>query len=155
MKEIKCPHCGQVFQVDESEYASILAQVKEEEINKQIHIELERQQALFNANKINEENKLKEKYQQEIYSLSNKINELNIMELNKCKRCGAFFTSSDSVCPNCKSKDLGDLSKLKNYLAENELPSSLDVLSYETGISVKNLNRFLDSNDIDFKKVNL
>lgn len=77
MKEIKCPHCGQVFQVDESEYASILAQVKEEEINKQIHIELERQQALFNANKINEENKLKEKYQQEIYSLSNKVNELN------------------------------------------------------------------------------
>ena len=77
MKEIKCPHCGQVFQVDESEYASILAQVKEEEINKQIHIELERQQALFNADKINEENKLKEKYQQEIYSLSNKINELN------------------------------------------------------------------------------
>ena len=77
MKEIKCPHCGQVFQVDESEYASILAQVKEEKINKQIHIELERQQALFNANKINEENKLKEKYQQEIYSLSNKINELN------------------------------------------------------------------------------
>ena len=77
MKEIKCPHCGQVFQVDESEYASILAQVKEEEINKQIHIELERQQALFNANKLNEENKLKEKYQQEINTLSNKINELN------------------------------------------------------------------------------
>ena len=77
MKEIKCPHCGQVFQVDESEYASILAQVKEEEINKQIHIELDRQQAIFNANKISEENKLKEKYQQEIYDLSNKINELN------------------------------------------------------------------------------
>ena len=77
MKEIKCPHCGQVFQVDESEYASILAQVKEEEINKQIHLELERQQALFNANKLNEENKLKEKYQQEINTLSNKINELN------------------------------------------------------------------------------
>ena len=28
MKELKCPHCGQVFQVDESDYAMILSQVK-------------------------------------------------------------------------------------------------------------------------------
>ena len=70
------------------------------------------------------------------------------MELNKCKRCGSFFNTSDSVCPNCKTKDLSDISKLKNYLSENDLPSSMDALSYETGISVKNLNRFLDSAEL-------
>ncbi len=70
------------------------------------------------------------------------------MELNKCKRCGAFFASNDSVCPNCKTKDLCDLSKLQNFLHENDLPSSIDVLSYETGISIKNLNRILESKDL-------
>jgi len=70
------------------------------------------------------------------------------MELNKCKRCGAFFASHDSVCPNCRPKDLSDVYKLKSFLQENDLPSSMDVLSYETGISVKNLNRILESKDL-------
>lgn len=65
------------------------------------------------------------------------------MELNKCKRCGAFFATNDNVCPNCKPKDNFELSKLKDFLSENDLPSSMDALSYSTGISIKNLNRFL------------
>ena len=77
------------------------------------------------------------------------------MELNKCKRCGAFFSTSDSVCPNCKTKDISDLSRLKGFLLENDLPSSMDVLSYETGISIKNLNRFLDSKDLNINDINI
>lgn len=75
-KEIKCPHCGKVFQVDESEYASILSQIKEEEISKQVHIELERQAAIFNASKIKDENVIKDKYQNELNALNDKINNL-------------------------------------------------------------------------------
>ena len=41
MQEIKCPHCGQVFQVDESGYASIVQQVRDSEFHK----ELERREA--------------------------------------------------------------------------------------------------------------
>ena len=41
MQEIKCPKCGQVFQVDESGYASIVRQVRDSEFNK----ELERREA--------------------------------------------------------------------------------------------------------------
>lgn len=77
------------------------------------------------------------------------------MELNKCKRCGAFFNTTDSVCPNCKTKDISDLSRLKGFLLENDLPSSMDVLSYETGISIKNLNRFLDSKDLNINDINI
>lgn len=36
MKELKCPHCGNVFQVDESDYASILAQVKGREFEAEV-----------------------------------------------------------------------------------------------------------------------
>lgn len=40
MQEIKCPKCGEVFQVDESGYAAILKQVRDKEFEKEL---LERQ----------------------------------------------------------------------------------------------------------------
>lgn len=36
MKELRCPHCNQVFKVDESSYASILSQVKNHEFDKEL-----------------------------------------------------------------------------------------------------------------------
>ncbi len=36
MQEIKCPNCGQVFQVDESGYAQILRQVRDKEFDKEV-----------------------------------------------------------------------------------------------------------------------
>ena len=47
MKELKCPKCGNVFSVDEADYALLLNQVKnsefEAELNRRIH-ELEQTQ---------------------------------------------------------------------------------------------------------------
>ena len=49
MKEIRCPKCGSVFQVDEADYASILSQVKNAEFDKELERRLadlhQRQQA--------------------------------------------------------------------------------------------------------------
>ena len=36
MKELKCPHCGSVFTVDEADYASIVSQVKNAEFDAEI-----------------------------------------------------------------------------------------------------------------------
>ncbi len=36
MQKIKCPNCGEVFQVDESGYAQILSQVRDKEFDKEI-----------------------------------------------------------------------------------------------------------------------
>ena len=41
MHEIKCPKCGEVFTVDESGYAAISAQVRDEEFHKALHERLE------------------------------------------------------------------------------------------------------------------
>lgn len=37
MQEIKCPKCGEVFQVDETGYAAIVKQVRDQEFHKEIH----------------------------------------------------------------------------------------------------------------------
>ena len=47
MKEIKCPKCGEVFQVDESGYAAIVKQVRDKEFEK----ELADRKAQFDAEK--------------------------------------------------------------------------------------------------------
>lgn len=41
MNEIKCPHCGKTFQVDEAGYADIVKQVRDSEFNQQLHERLE------------------------------------------------------------------------------------------------------------------
>ena len=49
MKELKCPHCGNVFTVDENDYAALLNQVKNSEFERELarHIhELEQNQQL-------------------------------------------------------------------------------------------------------------
>ncbi len=37
MQEIRCPHCGQIFQVDEAGYAAIVKQVRDSEFIKELH----------------------------------------------------------------------------------------------------------------------
>ncbi len=41
MNKIKCPHCGEVFKVDESDYAAILKQVKDKEFEKELNTKTE------------------------------------------------------------------------------------------------------------------
>ena len=36
MQEIKCPKCGEIFQVDESGYSAIVKQVRDKEFSKEI-----------------------------------------------------------------------------------------------------------------------
>lgn len=49
MHDIICPHCGTVFQVDESEYAGLLQQVRDTEFNKELARRLEEGEAKSRA----------------------------------------------------------------------------------------------------------
>ena len=70
------------------------------------------------------------------------------MNLNKCERCGCFFTTKDCVCPNCLTKDQNEISTLKNFLIENDSSISIEALASSTGITEKNLNRFLQDTEL-------
>ena len=77
------------------------------------------------------------------------------MELVKCCRCGAFYTNNGYVCPKCTDKDNFELSAFKNYVEENGIAiQSLEQVSNYTGISEKNLNRFLNYDGLEgYKKL--
>ncbi len=66
------------------------------------------------------------------------------MEFNRCSRCGSFYVSEGNVCPKCSTKDVYEFKTFTNYIKENGFDDSLDTISGETGIAIKNLNRFLE-----------
>ena len=75
------------------------------------------------------------------------------MELKRCARCGSFFTSDTEVCQICNKKDSADVLKLKNFLDETQVSvKNKDELSEQTGISLKNLNRYLNMDE--FSNIN-
>ena len=71
------------------------------------------------------------------------------MDFKKCNRCGCFYTSNSNVCCNCEPKDNLEIAKLNNYIEQYGNNYSLDELSVSTGISVKNLNRYINDNGIN------
>ena len=72
------------------------------------------------------------------------------MEFKKCARCGCFFTSNNNICCNCEAKDASDISKLNSFIDSSNDITSIDELSTSTGVSLNNINRFIDE-----KKFNL
>lgn len=67
------------------------------------------------------------------------------MEFKKCPRCGNFFHSELDVCQSCKTNESLDVQKLRNYFEENVVATGATIqdISVETGISSRNLNRYL------------
>ena len=75
-------------------------------------------------------------------------NECVFMEFKRCARCGCFFTSANDVCCNCETKDRQDIYNLNNYIVTSPNNISIDNLSASTGISMKNISRFIENKAI-------
>lgn len=67
------------------------------------------------------------------------------MELKKCARCGCFFASANDVCCNCEEKDKQDIYNLNNYIVSSPIDTSIESLSFNTGVSAKNISRFIEN----------
>ena len=73
MNEIKCPNCGEVFTVNESQYAELLSQVRTAEFDKELHDRMKQELALAEQKAMNEQQiKLAQK-DQEIAQLQSQI----------------------------------------------------------------------------------
>lgn len=77
------------------------------------------------------------------------------MEFKRCVRCGCFFYSDNDVCLNCETKDRKDISKLNSFI-ENNISYTKQDLSNNTGVTITNIDRFINNNYLDnFKNINL
>ena len=120
MQEIKCPKCGEIFKVDDSGYAAIVKQVRDEEFSKElesreIQFESEKDKALKIAKLESEKefNQKLEKKEEEIRELKNKIESFSKdkeIEITK------LLADKDAELTERKSQ----IAELKNEMAMTE-----------------------------------
>ncbi len=69
------------------------------------------------------------------------------MELKRCPRCGNFYNSDLNVCQDCKTNENLDVSKLKGYIDQYGVNASSEEMAINTGVNVKNINRYLSDTE--------
>ena len=65
------------------------------------------------------------------------------MEFKSCDRCGSFFVAKQDLCAKCATKEDIDINKLHAYIETEDIPSSIQDISFQTGITMDNLARVL------------
>ena len=115
MNEIKCPNCGEVFTVNESQYSELLAQVRTTEFDKEIHARIEQALAL-------EKQKAQNEQQQALSQKESEIQELKATISN-------FESQKELIKKNTEQALSGKLSDKEKELVE--LQAQLDRLRLE------------------------
>ena len=115
MNEIKCPNCGEVFTVNESQYSELLAQVRTTEFDKEIHARIEQALAL-------EKQKAQNEQQQTLSQKESEIQELKATISN-------FESQKELIKKDTEQALSGKLSDKEKELVE--LQAQLDRLRLE------------------------
>ena len=113
MNKIKCPKCGEVFFIDEADYAKILSQVKNEEFDKELG---RREKEIFEKSKLAAE----VAKQNEAKAYDKKIAELEAQLRDQQSKLDNAKTEKDLAVEKAKSESSEALSKKEKALLELE-----------------------------------
>ena len=148
MAELKCPHCGEVFQVDESGYSNIAQQVRDSEFKK----ELERREEEL-QNKLHDQMQLLKIQQEQSLSQSLHQKEMEMLEKDRMieqlksqvsnteiEKKLAVSEALDAKNKELNSRDL-EISTLKNTINSHEFEMTIQERSlkekYEEQLRMK------------------
>ena len=148
MHEIKCPKCGEVFQVDETGYAQLLTQVRDEAFEEELH---KRAKELEDKNKSDLKMAQMEQEKSFAKTVTDKDKEIadKEMEIQKLKNQLAMGDSEKKLAVNeairDKDKEIADInasvielkSKLANQKTESELKEKNLEERYKTELKLK------------------
>lgn len=128
MKELKCPKCGNVFQVDEADYASIVSQVKNQEFESEIQArlkEIEKQNKLSQeANELKQSQKHQIELSEKELALSQKNNEIEQLKA----QINSFNQTKQLEIEAERAKNIQEIAKLKAIIDKNESNIRIAVL---------------------------
>lgn len=134
MQEIKCPKCGEVFQVDESGYAAIVKQVRDKEFSKEIQtrekqLESDKENAVELA-KLEAEKEYTEKLNKKEAEIAKLKSEIETEQL--AKKSAVNETAAE------KDKEIAELkNKLDSFNKDKELEINKLLTKMNTELSQK------------------
>ena len=142
MKELKCPNCGQVFQVDEADYASIVSQVKNAEFDAEVDRRLAELHERHKAEQELATAKTEQSFQKQ---LSSKELELS----NKDAEISRLKSSAESELAKVKGEKDAEIARLKSQLEniEAQKKSELTLALAEKDKTIAQLNSTIEQND--------
>ena len=142
MKELKCPHCGQMFQVDEADYASIVSQVKNAEFEAEIARRLSELNERHKAEQELATAKTEQSYQTQ---LNKKQLELGVKEA-EIERLKA---ETESQLEKVKGEKDAEIARLKTQLEniESQKKGELDLALSEKDKTIAQLNAAIEQNE--------
>ena len=142
MKELKCPNCGQVFQVDEADYASIVSQVKNAEFDAEVDRRLAELHERHKAEQELATAKTEQSFQKQ---LSSKEVELS----NKDAEISRLKSSAESELAKVKGEKDAEIARLKSLLEniEAQKKSELTLALAEKDKTIAQLNSTIEQSD--------
>ena len=149
MKEIKCPKCGEVFSVDESDYNAIVKQVRDdifkEEVNERIKIEL--------TNKNNEFELKKKDIEANNFKVINDLNKKIELLTSKLE---SYETEKKLAVneANSRSKDLLNEKDLEIIKLKNQIKHVQDSVSNEVEKAIVSKDNKIKDLENDIKLMN-
>lgn len=146
MNEIKCPKCNTIFQIDETDYESIVKQVRDKEFEKELtKIEIQHQTDKENTTKIALA-KQKEELNEELNKERNKVIELS----QELKNQEELITNklNKEYLSSLKDKEL-EIIELKNKINIQDTKKELEI---QTAITEKDKKIDFLSNQLELNK---
>ena len=156
MNEIKCPKCGTLFQINESDYNSIVKQIRDREFNHEIELR-DRQYKIDKENAIklaenNIEKALIEKINEKQMEINELKNELKIKEDQVKSKLENEYTEK----LNNQRLEINELeNKIKLQQTESKLVLSNAMIEKDKQIDSLNTKLELSKNDYLLKEKNL
>ena len=124
MNEIKCPKCGTVFQISETDYESIVKQIRDKEFDKEINLREEQ----YKTDKENSIKLAELHIKEELTDILNK-KELEISQLKNELKVKEETTKNklETEYINKINKMMLEISELKNKIELQESNSKLEI----------------------------
>ena len=149
MNEIKCPKCGTIFQISESDYESIVKQIKNHEFSK----EISQREEQYKKDKENELKLQETKHQKE---LSKSLNEKDI-EINNLKNKLKIIEEQTQSKIELEYKDklnekVQEITNLQNELKLQNSKNELEIqkTAYEKDKKINSLNNELEMKNKEY-----
>ena len=131
MKEIKCPNCGQVFQVDESGYAQIVQQVRDQEFEKELskrERELaEKRESDLQMVRMEQEKEYTKTISEKDSELAEKEKAIELLKAEKASETERLRNERDIEIEKLKSEKDKEIERLKAELEKNNTERELAV----------------------------
>lgn len=120
MKELKCPHCGKTFTIDEADYAAILAQVKNQEFEDEINRRLEALNEKMKAEEALAAARIEQTYE-------TKLNKKEAELLTTKAELGRMQSERNAALVQVESKKEAEIMQLKAQISAMEQKKGAEV----------------------------